>query len=115
MGMLGFYFLFDQGAHKYLETMEGTQASSALSGLKRLRSGDTNGAIEHLESELDGALIGLAGLYYNAPNKKPDALVQRTLGRARDYRAKYPREIEDVEVSGAISNVLNLATNQPVK
>jgi len=115
MGMLGFYFLFDQGAQKYLATMQAAQANSALSGLKRLRSGDTNRAIEHLESELDSALIGLTALYYDASAKKPDTMVQKTLGRVRDYRAKHPREIEDAEVSAAIAYALNLATNQPVK
>lgn len=62
-------------------------ASTAVVLLQRLRSGRTNEVIEMLEMHLDGALTGLG----YSPQEIGESQI-KTLKRARDYRAKYPRQ-----------------------
>ncbi len=62
-------------------------AITAVSFLRRLRAGRTNEVIDLLEITLDGALTGLA----YSPQEIGESQI-KTLKRARDYRAKYPRK-----------------------
>ena len=54
--------------------------------LERLRSGRTNEAIQLLESQLNGALMGIGAAPPDARDPKFDTLLKR----AQQYRSKYP-------------------------
>jgi len=68
------------------EQREALDIAETVGILKSLRSGDTNAAIQRLESRLDG------GLYiFNLPSIHPvNTNFNEILQEARNYRAKYP-------------------------
>jgi hypothetical protein len=76
-------------------------AASNVRALDLLRSGHTNEAIEHLESQLDGALmkIGMDSKYA----RDFDAIIRR----AKEYRAKFPRHTSVPEVDAGVSRAFN--------
>jgi hypothetical protein len=71
--------------------------------LHQLRSGHTNEAINLLETQLNGALIGMA---YSEP-KDRSASFQDILRMANDYRKKYPRDEKNPDVKAGIQHAFS--------
>ena len=65
----------------------GAQSGTLVRALKRIREGDTNGAIHTLETELKGQLTILED--YRQRTRSPDTNILHVLGKAEDYRAMY--------------------------
>jgi hypothetical protein len=93
------------------EMMSSFGATSAVAGvsthvaiLQSLRDGNVSGAIDLLETLLDGDLMSV-GAY------RSDSLPQastKPVRRAAEYRAKYPRKTENPEVDAAVSRGLRV-------
>jgi hypothetical protein len=70
--------------------------------LKRLRAGDTQGAISILESALDSNLMILSGL----PSAPEEPGITNIVRNAAEYRHKYPRKTSYPELDAQISRYL---------
>jgi hypothetical protein len=68
------------------------ELGDAYHPLKALRAGDTNEAIDLLETQLDGAIIQLSAIVPEEKDEKMKAAYIRALTRVRDYRTAYPRK-----------------------
>jgi hypothetical protein len=73
--------------HRYLQDAT-LRAAVDLSALNRLRKGDTNGAIEKLETDLNGARIEMEMFIADEPH--PDTNYLRVLEGARAYQTNHP-------------------------
>ena len=68
------------------EERDALDMAETVAILKSLRSGDTNAAIQRLESRLDGDLYFLTLPSFRSSNTNFDEILKE----ARNYRAKYP-------------------------
>lgn len=103
------YWYFSSVADKFVSSSAAAGASTKVAVLHRLRGGNTNSAIDVLETLLDGDLIGLQAVLSSTPAAQRDPSYVKTLQRARDYRTKFPHSSEHPEVDAAISNAFRLA------
>jgi hypothetical protein len=78
-----------------------------LRDLENLRNGDTNSAIESLESQLDGNLVELWIWNKDTPAGKRDAHLLKLLSKVRDYRTEYPRAKQLPEIERTVAEVLS--------
>jgi hypothetical protein len=86
-------------------------AADSLIQLQQLRSGKVDSAIQHLEINLDGDLIGLWAFYKDTKPEKRDPHVLRLLDKIRDYRTQYPRTTDNADFDKTISEVLHWDDN----
>jgi hypothetical protein len=81
------------GMRSYLGQIDALHAASAagscLAALRPLRSGDTARAIDSLELQLDGELVGLVCMRDSLRGEQAK-MAAGILKHIRDYRAKYP-------------------------
>lgn len=77
--------------------------------LNSLRTKKLTNAIDLLEVELDGSVIGLGVYLHNLPESSRDPMQLKILQQAKDYRSKFPRKngfpLSDQMVSNAFSLV----------
>lgn len=89
------------------------ELGNAYHPLKALRAGDTNEAIDLLESQLDGAIMYLSAVLSQEKDEKMKAAYGRALTRVRDYRATYPRKSGSAELDEGVAEALSaVATNK---
>jgi hypothetical protein len=86
-----------------------SEAGESYDALKALRSGNTNEAIELLESRLDIQTIKLRGLATSEPDTKKRAAHLRALYRIREYRSKFPRKTDSPELDKSVAEALSSA------
>lgn len=82
----------------------GVDTQAQVSILKNLRDGETQKAIEFLETTLDGKVIGLQISEENA--ERTNQAVAKAIQKAREYRAQHPRHTQYPEVDESVSKVL---------
>jgi hypothetical protein len=106
VGMTHLYYSF--WADKMISNSAAASLSTKVVVLNRLRTGNTNSAIEVMETLVDGDLISLqATVGQQSPNKRdPDHI--KLLQRAREYRSKYPHTNSYSEVDLTVSNALRI-------
>lgn len=80
-------------------------AGHCYSAARAIRTGETNDALETLESHLDGQILVL-GTFLEDKKLQANSPGMRTLGRLRDYRRRYPRVTENAEIDAVVSNTL---------
>jgi hypothetical protein len=80
--------------------------------LNAVRSGDTNGTVELLESRMDGQIMLLESMIQDLHVDQLPPWDLRILARARDYRAEYPRKTNSLEINQIIVSVLSLTNTQ---
>ena len=110
-GVIGGWGVFRFGVRFTSDLATSTMAAQATTTVRTLdclRAGNTNGAIKLLESDLDGALIGLGASIPDIPPSRHDPLYLKAVQLARDYRAKFPRTDNPPEVTEAITRTFNL-------
>ncbi len=78
-----------------------------LTALIALHAGDTNGAAELLETQLDGQLAVLAPIIQNMPSGELQPRNLRLLTQLRDYRAAHPRKTGGPEIDQIIAGILS--------
>ena len=76
-----------------------------LKVLRDLRTGNTNEAIELLESKLDDALVGYETLPRLAGTK-------RMIELAKQYREEFPHKTDNASVDAAVERTLNYNSGQ---
>jgi hypothetical protein len=76
--------------------------STHVAVLQSLRAGNARGAVDLLETFLDGELMSVGA--YRADSLPQSAPI--TVRRAAEYRAKYPRTTQNPEVDAAVSKGL---------
>ena len=103
------YWFGSSFARELTSSSAAAGVSTTVSVLQRLRNSDTNGAINLLETLLDGDLISLHGALESVPPAKRDAMYVKALKRARDYRAQYPHSSGHATVNAAVSDALKMA------
>jgi hypothetical protein len=86
-------------------------AADSLMQLQQLRSGKIDSAIQHVEVNLDGDLIGLWGFYKDTSPEKRDPHVLKLLDKIRDYRSQYPRTTNNADFDKSVSEVLHWDDN----
>jgi len=105
---LGFAFVgylnFTQRAQKAVPYVG---AWEDLRALRNLRNGDTNSAIESLESQLDSNLVELWIWHKDTPLEKRDLHLLKLVSEVRDYRTKYPRAKQLPEIEQMVAEVLS--------
>lgn len=85
-----------------LDSLVGSKSADAsltTRTLELIREGNTTGAVELLEVRLDGSLSVMGMLMSDAPISRWDPLDVKTLQRAKDYRAKFPRTNEAFQIA----------------
>ena len=90
------------------------EAGNTVITLKCLRAGNTTGAIELLESDLDGSLMVLGSLIPNAPGSHRP-LYLKAIQLSRDYRARFPNTNNPPEITDAVQRAFTLLDGQPQK
>ena len=88
-------------------------ASTTVLTLEHLRMGNTTGAVERLETKLDGALIGLGAFIPETPKSRRDPQHISVLEIARAYRTKFPRTSDSPEISGGVARAFELLDGPP--
>lgn len=82
------------------------KADVALRALKGLREGNTN-TMPFLENELDVSIVLLGAMVAETPVRERGQTELQTLGKIRDYRAKFPHKSNqpgfDEEIARAFS------------
>ena len=76
-----------------------------VSILNNLRDGETQKAIELLETTLDGKIVSLQTSEENT--QKTNEAVAKAIQMAREYRTKHPQHTQYPEVDEMVSKVLN--------
>ena len=89
------------------------EASTTASILKRLRVGDSTNAVELLELELDGALIGIGACLRDIPDARRDPLHIKAVRMARDYRTHFPRTNGSSEMAEGVARAFTLLGPEP--
>ena len=79
--------------------------------LDRIRSGDTNRAINLLELKLDGGIVGVGMALESISPSQRDTTLVKTLQAADKYRTKYPRKTEDPEIDAIVARSLGLVAD----
>ena len=80
--------------------------------LKALRVGDTNGAAELLESQMDNQIMVFGAMIQNVPADQLGPWDLQLLAQLRDYRAAHPRKTSRPEVDQIVAGFLS-PTNSP--
>jgi hypothetical protein len=75
--------------------------------LRALRAGDTNEAIDTLEEQMNGQILGFAGMRKDVPLAKLKPADIRLITRVRDYRVVHPYS-EDPQLDPVIASILSL-------
>lgn len=81
---------------------------NSISVLNRLHEGDVSAAVEALEHNLDGDLIGLSLYSSNEVPAAEHGLIESSLRQAREYRTQHPRTNDVQEVQDAIAKALEV-------
>ncbi len=108
-GSIGANHIWGKFFNRFAATGQLTQAGLCLPTLNRLRTNHVADAIELVENELDGALIGFGTYVDHDPHWHPDSTQRNILRMAREYRARYPRRSLHPEIDRAVSKTLALA------
>ena len=85
-----------------------TEAGSTVGLLKRLRAGNSTGAVEVLEYRLDSALIGLGALLPSIPESRRDRSYLKAIQKAKDYRTQFPRTNDSPEITEGVARAFTL-------
>ena len=104
------------GASRFWERVTGdwearsmmTEAGSTVGLLKRLRAGNSTGAVEVLEYRLDSALLGLGALLPSIPESRRDRSYLKAIQKAKDYRTQFPRTNESPEITEGVARAFTL-------
>ena len=118
IGLVGGWFASAHIYNPWIETYIRNQAFVALSGrcrvLTQLHAGDTNQALETLETSLDGDILVFGSLIRDTPVDKRKLEDVRLLKAVRNYRAAHPWKSEGYpDVDSGVADVLALvSTNQ---
>jgi hypothetical protein len=78
--------------------------------LRKLRSGDSAGAIDLLEAGLDGGIVSLGSYLIYSDDKTLRAEAERTLAKIAEYRRQFPSTQPDLETRKFIEDALNHAS-----
>jgi hypothetical protein len=81
--------------------------SDRLMALRMLRAGDTNQDIDTLEQQMNGQILGFAGMRKDIPLAKLKPSDVQLITRVRDYRAAHPYS-EDPQLDPHIASILSL-------
>jgi len=104
---------YSRWAESFVSARALPELGNAYHPLKALRAGDTNEAIDLLETDLDGAIIQLSAVLREQKDEKMKAAYVIALTRVRDYRAMYPRKSGSEEVDKGVAEALSdFATNK---
>jgi len=79
----------------------------AYTVLQAIRSGDTNEAIELLESRLDLEVVIASSLVDEQTNQKNRAAYVRLLKKVRDYRIAHPRKTGSAQLDQSVEEALS--------
>jgi hypothetical protein len=104
-GVVGWF----TAAHSFATATTLSEAGDSYHTLKVLRSGNTNEAIELLESSLDDQTIALGQIASSEPDAKKRAAYLRALTRIRSYRSAYPRKTDSPEIDKSVAAALAAA------
>ena len=104
---------YDHSIERFQLHAAHSDAAARLVTLQALRSGETNQAVELLESELDAQVVLLGTLLAAQPATERPAAEFQLLTQIRDYRRAHPRQfaqpVTDQKVAGFL-NWTNAAT-----
>jgi len=105
-------FLCVHFMNRFASLAAGSAATMDVATLQRIRTGDTNRAIELVEINLDGDIVML-GSYLGdvSPSRRDPALVG-VLQQARDYRTKHPRKANSPEEEILMTRAFDLVGEQ---
>ena len=107
----GTYFGFSLGVRTILNDAlykDALDVESSMTGLKALRTGDREQAIETLEAHMDDVLIRFDPVEpYRGLNSQTTAEIDKALHEAADYRAANLRKSKRAYVDAMVSNLLS--------
>jgi hypothetical protein len=82
--------------------------SKAAGLLKAIHAGDTNAAIERLESELDTQILYIGAVTEATPVSERDKQWLSRIRWLRNYRADHPRKTETPAIDEQVAHFLSL-------
>jgi hypothetical protein len=100
---------------KFYSTSLAAQTGIDVHLLNSLRSNNVTNAIDLLEIELDGSVVGLGTYLRDIPESRRDSTQMKILGRAKEYRSKFPHESSSSLGDQMISNAFLLVDVQTNK
>jgi hypothetical protein len=95
----------------YFAATETSHVSLTLGTLKKLRANDFACSIESLEVSLDGSLSTLGATFNDIPESEREKTL-KALGKAKAYRAQFPRKTEIPEDDQEVERALALANER---
>jgi hypothetical protein len=83
-----------------------------FTALKALRTGDTNGMAELLESQMDSQIMVFGAMIQDLPADQLQPWDLRLLTQLREYRAAHPRKTNRPEIDHLVAGVLSSTSIQ---
>ena len=119
VALIGGFFLGQWQTRRTVESwmtkMMGTEVKRATADfsraaglLQQIRSGDTNAAIEDLESELDSNIMMIGAVTEATPVSERDKQWLSRIRWLRSERAEHPRKTEYAAIDEEVAHVLTL-------
>jgi hypothetical protein len=99
---------FNDYANASLASQNNAELGVTVAVLQRLRDGRTNEACQLLEGQLDGYIVGFAAAYRELSPQLREQGSLKLLGRAKEYRAKFPIKHPYPVVDKAVADAFNL-------
>ena len=103
---------YDQWILRYQIRNAFSGANDRLVVLKALHDGDSKGAVESLEGQLDNQVVLLEPLLKNSSAEPLTARNVLLMTQLRDYRAAHPRQTSRPELDRTVVRVLSTTREQ---
>jgi len=81
-------------------------AGATVVVLRRLRAGNTNNAIECLETDLDGDLLSMALIRTTTPDFMRDPSFIQTRAMVKAYRTEFPHKSSHPDIDEKVAKAL---------
>jgi hypothetical protein len=103
---------YDKWIKRYQTHMAFEGVNDRLTALNSLRAGNTNGAAESLENQLDSQITALVPILQDPATSKLQPQNFRILTQLSDYRAAHPHKSSRPDIDQIIASALSSTNSQ---
>lgn len=114
-GAVGTNYFWKRFMNTFYSTSLAAQTGMDVSLLKQLRANNVTNAIDLLEIELDGSVVGLGVYLRDIPESRRDPTHLEILSQAKGYRSKFPHQSSSPLGDQMISNAFSLVNPENKK
>lgn len=107
-GGLGSSYFWGHFVNKFAAMAEAANANFDIATLNQLQANNVTNAIRLMESRLDDS-VGSLGFYVGQiPKAKRDPTQMKIIGKAKEYRDKFPYKSGESIIDESVSNAFSL-------